>query len=617
MSRQKFPDKESAFAAPPNALNRTVLVCCLIATILIEAGVLYLSTLNAKERAQHRAEQSLISMSREVQTGFDAARTLSLFIYERNGELLNFDHMGRAIVNRNPSIYCAQLAPQGRVQHVWPPERMAATKADYLGDHDWQPQAEFDREHRLTSMLGPLPLRHGVSGLLIRQPVYLGDKKYPDQFWGFAVIVMDVDRILERSQFKDVADKAYDYELAELRPDGRQIIARKVEGHFKEPVSVTTNIYGRTWQLSIENKRGWLNTPLMVIMTFVLVIVSVLLALLRQNMLKLNAKNELLEQASTIDPLTQIFNRRGFEVMERHMLQDYEQALLAIIDVNEFKSFNDLYGHAAGDELLKKLAQELKTLAKEFAGVAGRSGGDEFCLVLPVTQTEGGPALQAFAQRAHSFSYQGQEYAFNISLGYAAYPEQARDSAELGNKADIAVYHAKLNREERCCQYQPSFASETRMKMGFNINDIAKGLPVGILICLAAEEGRILFANDEMAQLLGCQTANEIVGLNWNDFIYPEDLPGLRHRVEIIERLRTKGQLLMNQCYYRHRILRVDDSVGRVAVIGRKMHHAHFGDIYYMLFYDQDTLRDNLTLELQERREERRQEQGTSASNDV
>jgi len=592
-------NRDSLFIAP-NALNRGVLVICLFVTICIEAGVLYLTSLNAKERAQHQAEQYLLSVSRELQTGFDAARSLSLFVYERNGDLLNFDHIGRAVVNQNPSIYCAQLAPQGRVEHVWPPERMAATKLDYFQDADYSLQADFDREHHRTSLLGPIGLRHDVQGLIIRQPVYLGDKKYPDQFWGFVVVIMDVDRMLQRSQFADFAGRFYDYEIAEERPEGAQIIAREVQGSFTEPVTATTNIYGRTWRVRVENRYGWVNTPLMVILTFALVIISVLLALLRQNILKLNQKNVMLEQASTIDPLTQIFNRRGFEDMQRRMLQESQHALLAIVDVNEFKSFNDLYGHAAGDELLKTLARELKALAQSFDGVAGRSGGDEFALLLPVARSAGEAALAAFAERAHSFTYRGQDYAFALSLGYAEYPEQAHDSAELGNKADIAVYHAKLNREERCCYYHPALASETRMKMGFNINDLAKGLPVCIFICKAASGGEILFANDEMAQLVGCHNANEIVGLAWDAFIYSDDLPGVRRRVQAVEEWQARRQLLLNQYYYRHRIQRVDGSVVSVVVISRKLHHAHFGDIYYMLIYDRESLQKNVQPEQQE-----------------
>ena len=566
-----------------------VLVAGLIFTIIAVSATAWYTARSAREQAQRQAEQYLISVSREMQTGFDSARMLSMLVYESDGELKNFDYMARVIVTQNPSIYAALLAPQGHVEYAYPAERMADCKVHFFQNPDWRDQAAFDSQHHFTRMLGPVGFRHDVQGLLIRQPVYLGNTKYPDQFWGFTVIAMNVDRLLERSRLTELTQHHFDYELSEVTDAGTETLARKVKGKFLEPVTVQTNMYGRTWQLQVEMENGWIFMPLLVVMTFVLLLVAVLVSMLRQNVIKLNQKNDMLERASNIDPLTQIYNRRGFEEAEREMFREAEHILLSVIDVNEFKSFNDLYGHAAGDAVLKQLARELQELAVPFDGVAGRSGGDEFALLLPVTLAEGEQALQDFAQRAHSFTYAGRDYAFALSLGYAEYPEQASSSADLGRKADIAVYHAKLNREEHCCHYQANLASETRNKMGFNINDLTKGLPAGILVTYAMmKSSEILFANDELAHIAGYESGNEIVGKFWQDFIYEPDAPRVWQQARLMQENGTAED--SPERYYAYRIRRTDGRLCRVVAVGRIVHHAHFGDVFYVLFYRVDRL---------------------------
>lgn len=91
----------------------------------------------------------------------------------------------------------------------------------------------------------------------------------------------------------------------------------------------------------------------------------------------------------------------------------------ALLDIDDFKFINDIYGHAYGDKALKSLADSMKTFFSSDA-LLGRNGGDEFCILLQNYNCEDAKELlQQFTGLPKAFSYKGKEQSFNISLGYA------------------------------------------------------------------------------------------------------------------------------------------------------------------------------------------------------
>src|SRR5207253_1590401 len=105
--------------------------------------------------------------------------------------------------------------------------------------------------------------------------------------------------------------------------------------------------------------------------------------------LELKRARDLLERLASIDGLTGIANRRQFDSF---MAQEWKRATraasyfsLALIDVDEFKKFNDTHGHAKGDDCLRALAQALLTVARRPSDLAARFGGEEFVIALPDT----------------------------------------------------------------------------------------------------------------------------------------------------------------------------------------------------------------------------------------
>lgn len=151
-----------------------------------------------------------------------------------------------------------------------------------------------------------------------------------------------------------------------------------------------------------------------------------------------------LKNLLTLDPLTGVKNRRGFEENLSQLLglsKRYHHSLaLLMMDLDKFKDFNDTYGHPAGDKLLKEFARIAENNLRE-SDVLARYGGEEFAALLPETTQ---PEAMKVAERLR----QTVDAALNtsVSIGVALYPEDAKDAGELVDRADKALYEAKETR---------------------------------------------------------------------------------------------------------------------------------------------------------------------------
>ena len=119
---------------------------------------------------------------------------------------------------------------------------------------------------------------------------------------------------------------------------------------------------------------------------------------------------------------------------------------LAMLDIDNFKAFNDTYGHQAGDAVLKGISQVLKDSVRITDTVA-RYGGEEFVILMPETNVDG---TEIVAERIRKnveeteFVYRNEKMNVTVSIGLASYPQEGIASEEdILKAADIALYKAK------------------------------------------------------------------------------------------------------------------------------------------------------------------------------
>ncbi len=149
------------------------------------------------------------------------------------------------------------------------------------------------------------------------------------------------------------------------------------------------------------------------------------------------------------DGLTGLFNRRYFNELiniEVNRVKRTPAALsLLMLDIDNFKNYNDTEGHPAGDELLKGVAKVLKSSVRAVDLVC-RYGGEEFIIILP--QTDKGGA-QIIAERIRV--QVGLFFPTTISIGISTFPEDGKEIEQLVEKADNALYKAKQSGKNKWC----------------------------------------------------------------------------------------------------------------------------------------------------------------------
>ncbi len=168
---------------------------------------------------------------------------------------------------------------------------------------------------------------------------------------------------------------------------------------------------------------------------------------------ELQIKNRELDRLSKVDELTQVVNRRKLnEFLERQWqrLSHLGKPISVIMcDVDNFKAYNDTYGHLAGDECLVKIAQTLRAVTRQTSDLVARYGGEEFALVLPNTNNTGAERVAKTIltqiqtlQIPHAFSSIANYV--TVSLGVATVnPDQSSSPAILLQVADQLLYQSK------------------------------------------------------------------------------------------------------------------------------------------------------------------------------
>jgi diguanylate cyclase (GGDEF)-like protein len=198
--------------------------------------------------------------------------------------------------------------------------------------------------------------------------------------------------------------------------------------------------------------------------------VGSLLEMILLSMTLSHRMNELKTQSRT-DPLTLLGNRRLFDdrlPIEFAMARAANRPLsLLIIDIDNFKAYNDRNGHALGDEAIKLVGAALRRHARKPV-LACRYGGDEFCVILPGTGTDAAAAI-AERLRASVAAARADDAGITISVGYAALTgEEFATHEALFDAADAALYSAKEAGRNRIAEFherrtaaKPRRASQT------------------------------------------------------------------------------------------------------------------------------------------------------------
>ena len=561
-------------------------MCALIGAIYVVGdGQEQQNRTKAKLNAMTYAER----IKGELMEGIGVTNTLKQVVISGDGNINRFYDVAANMMD--DSIQSIQIAPNGVVTEIYPEDVNESGKIDLINDSDRGEIARYARDNDTVIMQGPLELKQGGYGIAVRNPVYLEDENGKKSFWGFTIVILKVPEIFSDS-VEALSNFGYKYSLQKSASpwDATYVWVYGSKEELNDPVIYDFDVYGDKWRLEILPKSGFYNNNYMIYMVIGGVIIVLLLTGLTAALISINENRKLFKKLAVTDTLTGIYNRHGFdEQVEQYMRQNPQKhCVVAMLDIDDFKLVNDVYGHAAGDGALKKLAESMKQYFSKDV-ILGRNGGDEFSIFMPdCTVMEVKPSLKKFTEETRKFYGKGEEHTFTISLGFAESPVFADNRSQLMRCADMALYEVKMRGKNGCMAYREGKHVKSRAKLGFAVKDIIDNMP-GAFIVYRADKGNdeILLANSELLRLIGCKNMDELLaytGKSFCNLIRPDEQESCQKSIWS----QINGGHSNDYIFFHMR--KADGTYISVLDHGRIVDSVHNGRIFYVMIMDLKSL---------------------------
>ena len=525
----------------------------------------------------------------EITNGIAITDALKQVLISENGKIDQFDTIAENLIS--DSIESVQLAPDGIVTDIYPARGNKEGKIDLIHDKERSRLSCYARDNHTVITQGPFKLNQGSYGIAVRNPVYLKDEDGQEYFWGFTIVILRVPEIFSDT-IRALSDFGYEYRLSKTDApwtDTYKVVYQS-DDQLTHTVSYDFTIGEEHWILEVAPENGWRDLKLIAIVSGMFTAIVLLLSgLTRVWLVSKENKNKFQILAHT-DSLTDIYNRYGFDELAEKMITKNPKAhfVAALLDIDDFKFINDIYGHIYGDRALKSLTDSMKAFFQKNT-LLGRNGGDEFCILLPDhTYEEAEELLRQFTQLPKTFSCKGKEYPFYISLGYAEYPTFASTRSQLMRCADAALYEIKLHGKNGCMAYREGLRSGIRKQLGFAFRDISEHLPGAFIIYRADKnDDELLYANHEFLQMTGYKTIDKFFNLSNKSFhnLIREDE---QHQIETsIWKQIDAGN---NNDYIHFHLRKADGTYLSVLNHGRIVESQQYGRVFYVLFMDWEAM---------------------------
>jgi diguanylate cyclase (GGDEF)-like protein len=194
-----------------------------------------------------------------------------------------------------------------------------------------------------------------------------------------------------------------------------------------------------------------------------------LLSNIDEHILKITDIKSNMEYAAYHDKLTGLKNRRAlFEDFDKY-IQENKKGSLCLLDLNNLKEINDIYGHATGDEILRLIVERINNIINEDTYFY-RFGGDEFIIVifedLDKVEQE---CIDIMNCVSRTMKYENIDFNISGCIGISSFPQDGNLSNNLIGKADIAMYYVKHNFKKGFTYFKPFMQDEVNRKSEINI----------------------------------------------------------------------------------------------------------------------------------------------------
>ncbi|HHX13428.1 MAG TPA: sensor domain-containing diguanylate cyclase [Clostridiales bacterium] len=370
--------------------NKRVKIIFISTLIAMFISALYMHSLAADEIKLHRLEATSILhnqvafIKNEFMINISAVYELRALIFGADGKYVDPQIIGERIL-KNPNIRNILYAPNSVVSNVYP----LKGNEGILGLNLLSPENKSYEDAILAVksedaiLTGPYDLKQGGKAFSARLAIRTSDENSEMKYSGLVSVTMDFPDVISKSTNNLHDNLKYDFILEKKLPDSEEyveIYSGRVS-EYDDFISSDFSISNIDFRLSIVPQNGWHNKLGIILRIFAFLAVSLAVGVVMGFIF--SARQKLIEKSRT-DALTGIYNRAGGTHAITSILKNnlYKGGAFIIMDLDNFKSVNDVLGHQMGDEVLVTTAAILKNSIRE-TDIVARLGGDEFMLYLP------------------------------------------------------------------------------------------------------------------------------------------------------------------------------------------------------------------------------------------
>lgn len=353
-----------------------------------------------------------------------------------------FDEVAERLISTAPELNSIQLAPNGVVTYIYPYSGNEQGLVDLFADADRRSDAVKARDSKKIVITGPVALKQGGTGLIARNPIYIGDK-----FWGFAIAIVKMDDFWEAlPEFADISERfvcnihATENGVSKLIYSNGTVSEKKLKA-----TSDMELVDGTVWTMELYPKGGWIGVMRRFFTTSFLIflIATIYMLVIKTDNVLMDAHSN--ARKASYDALTGVFNKGEFEKKLQLLEKEEQESGFIYMDIDYFKYINDNYGHDVGDKVLTAFAKRVMNAVREEDEVY-RVGGDEFVVYVPRQISDEMYFIMRERLKNHieqEFSVDGVEIIMRASIGMASYPGERSNLREAVRLADIRMYKDK------------------------------------------------------------------------------------------------------------------------------------------------------------------------------
>lgn len=426
-----------------------VLIIALIASTLIAVAAVDFTIDGRRDRAQYLASSISAELQHNIASDLYLSRIWQIEI-QNLGRVIdesNFEMISESVSEDYEDVEFIAIAPSGVITFCYPHNE------SYVGESVFNDEAlaEVAKSSRANGQdviaLSSIFALEG-EGLTVLYPIYKSEVASESNFWGFIVTVITLPDLYLNTSLGNLSEQGYEFQIDQLDSTTSNLhnIYHSSYSTLINPVESEIILPdGQTWILKIAAKGSWLEPEEFLFFILLAILISFLASMSAWGFMQMRRNNKQLEVMSYRDALTNLYNPRSYN---EHLDELNKKKLpygIIYIDLNDFKQVNDTYGHDTGDQLLNIIAKRLQNSIRE-KDRAFRIGGDEFTIVIHGAHDKSFYNNVISRMRdnvSRPITIGTTHIDASISAGFARYPEDGKNTEEIIQKADEAMYHNK------------------------------------------------------------------------------------------------------------------------------------------------------------------------------